>query len=82
MTTRTAAVGVGGLIASPPPPTSRGPRLPDIGARRLAYFLVRHPRFPVTPEPLAARQTAGAGTPIRAAATQRPPNPGTEGVVR
>jgi len=41
-----------------------------------ACFLVRHPRLPVTSEPLAARPAAGDGRPARAAATQRPPTSG------
>jgi hypothetical protein len=72
MTTRLTE-SCGGPVASPPPPASRGSRLTDVGARRLAQFLVRQPRFPVTPEPLADRQAARAGRPTRAAATQRPP---------
>jgi len=79
MTTHTTDSGGGDLVASPPPPTSRGSRLPDVGARRLAQFLIRHPRLPMTPEPLAARQAAGAGMPTRAATTQRPPTPGERG---
>jgi hypothetical protein len=76
MTAHTPPQGVGGRVASPPPPTSRGSRVPDIGARRLAYFLVRQPRFPMTSEPLAARQAAEAGRPTGAAATKRPPTQG------
>src|ERR687898_83811 len=78
MTPRIAAVGVGGPAASPPPPRSRGSRVPDVGARRLTCFLVRHPRLPGTSEPLAARPTAEDGRPTRAAATTTATNPGVD----
>jgi hypothetical protein len=58
----------------PLPPAARGSRLQDVGARTLVYFLVQHPRTPLRPQPLAARQTAVAGRPQeRAAVTHRPP---------